>query len=61
MICHSYYKWSPGITGPLTIYGNFYCSTDGSSDQVWQTVAATDGPALPQVVPCIVLPAYNKW
>ena len=49
------------ITGPWTIYGNFHCSTDGLPDQVWQTVAATDGPALSQVVPCFVLPTYNKW
>ena len=58
MVCFAILQMVPCHTGPLTIYGNFHCSTDGSPDQLWQTVAATDGSALPQVVPYIVLPTY---
>ena len=37
-----------------------FVAIDGPPDQVWQTMTATDGPALPQVVPlsCIFLKLF---
>ena len=40
-------KWSPATTGPPDHLRQLY----DPPDQVWQTLTATDGPALPQVVP----------
>ena len=41
-----------------TIYGNF-AGIDGPPDQVWQTMTATDGQALPQVVPLVSFNAIH--
>ena len=46
-------KWPP-----RTIHGNF--AVDGPPDQVRQTMTATDGPALPQVVPLVFFNATSN-
>ena len=37
-----------------------FVAVDGPPDQVWQTMTATDGPALPQVVP-LYFQCYMLW
>ena len=44
-------NWSPATTGPPGPSAAIFVAIDGPPDQVWQTMTATDGPALPQVVP----------
>ena len=49
-------KWSPQ---PST---EIFVAIDGPPDQVWQIMTATDGLALPQVVPLVFFNAIcDKW
>ena len=45
------HNWSP------VHLWQFCCHIDGRQDQAWQTMTATDGPALPEVVPFVLFNA----
>ena len=59
VFCHAadgpQHNWSPGQTT------EFLLPQMVPLDQVWQTMAAIDGPALLQVVPCLLHAISYVW